>query len=100
MLADDAANVYAFSRTVPGEQTLVVLNAGDTCWCGTFPIPDWARELAAWTLSCRDGGISEETPFRPSILADDPGCFEAELPAKSVKIIRSINKKLKKKVQS
>ena len=100
VLADDAANVYAFSRTVPGEQTLVVLHAGTAHWHGQFPIPDWAREFAAWTLCCQTGGMTEDDPFHPTILTDDPGRFEAELPARSVKIIRFINKKLKEKVQS
>lgn len=53
VLADDAANVYAFSRAVPGEQTLVVLHAGTAHWRGQLPIPDWAREFAAWTLCCQ-----------------------------------------------
>ena len=100
MLADDAANVYAFSRTVPGEQTLVVLHAGTAHWHGQLPIPDWAREFAAWTLCCQTGGMTKDDPFHPTILTDDPGRFEAELPARSVKIIRFINKKLKEKVQS
>lgn len=100
VLADDAANVYAFSRAVPGEQTLVVLHAGTAHWRGQFPIPDWAREFAAWTLCCQTGGMTEDDPFHPTILTDDPGRFEAELPARSVKIIRFINKKLKEKVQS
>ena len=100
VLADDAANVYAFSRTVPGEQTLVVLHAGTAHWRGQLPIPDWAREFAAWTLCCQTGGMTEDDPFHPTILTDGPGRFEAELPARSVKIIRFINKKLKEKVQS
>ena len=100
VLADDAANVYAFSRAVPGEQTLVVLHAGTAHWRGQLPIPDWAREFAAWTLCCQTGGMTEDDPFHPTILTDDPGRFEAELPARSVKIIRFINKKLKEKVQS
>ena len=100
VLADDAANVYAFSRAVPGEQTLVVLHAGAAHWRGQLPIPDWAREFAAWTLCCQTGGMTEDDPFHPTILTDDPGRFEAELPARSVKIIRFINKKLKEKVQS
>ena len=100
VLADDAANVYAFSRAVPGEQTLVVLHAGTAHWHGQLPIPDWAREFAAWTLCCQTGGMTEDDPFHPTILTDDPGRFEAELPARSVKIIRFINKKLKEKVQS
>ena len=100
VLADDAANVYAFSRTVPGEQTLVVLHAGAAHWRGQLPIPDWARDFAAWTLCCQTGGMTEDNPFHPTILTDDPGRFEAELPARSVKIIRFINKKLKEKVQS
>ena len=100
VLADDAANVYAFSRAVPGEQTLVVLHAGAAHWRGQLPIPDWAREFAAWTLCCQTGGMTKDDPFHPTILTDDPGRFEAELPARSVKIIRFINKKLKEKVQS
>ena len=100
VLADDAANVYAFSRAVPGEQTLVVLHAGAAHWRGQLPIPDWAREFAAWTLCCQTGGMTKDDPFPPTILTDDPGRFEAELPARSVKIIRFINKKLKEKVQS
>ena len=100
VLADDAANVYAFSRAVPGEQTLVVLHAGTAHWRGQLPIPDWAREFAAWTLCCQTGGMTKDDPFHPTILTDDPGRFEAELPARSVKIIRFINKKLKEKVQS
>ena len=95
VLADDAANVYAFSRTVPDEQTLVVLHAGTAHWRGQLPIPDWAREFAAWTLCCQTGGMTEDDPFHPTILTDDPGRFEAELPARSVKIIRFINKKIK-----
>ena len=100
VLADDGANVYAFSRTVPGEQTLVILNAGTAPWRGRLPIPEWAREFAQWTLCCQTGGMTEEKPFHPTILTDDPGRFETELPAKSVKIIRSINNQLKEKVQS
>ena len=100
VLADDGANVYAFSRTVPGEQTLVILNAGAAPWRGRLPIPEWAREVAQWTLCCQTGGVTEEKPFHPTILTDDPGRFETELPAKSVKIIRSINNQLKEKVQS
>ena len=100
VLADDGANVYAFSRTVPGEQTLVILNAGAAPWRGRLPIPEWAREFAQWTLCCQTGGMTEEKPFHPTILTDDPGRFETELPAKSVKIIRSINNQLKEKVQS
>lgn len=100
VLADDGANVYAFSRTVPGEQTLVILNAGAAPWRGRLPIPEWAREFAQWTLCCQTGGVTEEKPFYPTILTDDPGRFETELPAKSVKIIRSINNQLKEKVQS
>ena len=100
VLADDGANVYAFSRWVPGEQTLVILNAGAAPWRGRLPIPEWAREFAQWTLCCQTGGMTEEKPFHPTILTDDPGRFETELPAKSVKIIRSINNQLKEKVQS
>ena len=100
VLADDGANVYAFSRWVPGEQTLVILNAGAAPWRGRLPIPEWAREFAQWTLCCQTGGVTEEKPFYPTILTDDPGRFETELPAKSVKIIRSINNQLKEKVQS
>ena len=100
VLADDGANVYAFSRAVPGEQTIVILNAGAAPWRGRLPIPEWAREFAQWTLCCQTGGVTEEKPFHPTILTDDPGRFETELPAKSVKIIRSINNQLKEKVQS
>ena len=100
MLADDRANVYAFSRAVPGEQTIVILNAGETCWRGRLPIPEWAREFAEWTFCCQTDSMTEEKSFHPTILTDDPGRFETELPAKSVKIIRSINNQLKEKVQS
>lgn len=65
VLADDAANVYAFSRTVPGEQTLVVLHAGTAHWHGQLPIPDWAREFAAWTLCCQTGGMTRMTRSTP-----------------------------------
>lgn len=85
---------------MPGEQTLVVLHAGTARWRGQLLIPDWAREFAAWTLCCQTGGMIKDDPFHPTILTDDPGRFEAELPARSVKIIRFINKKLKEKVQS
>ncbi|MDE7171098.1 MAG: hypothetical protein K2O11_04370, partial [Oscillospiraceae bacterium] len=98
ILCDNEANVYAFSRSVPSEQSFVVLNAGRALWNGTLPFPDWAREISEWTLCCQDGGIHGKKPFEPKVLTDDPGRFEAELPADSVKIIQFNNAKLKEKV--
>ena len=101
VLADDAANVYAFFRApCPASRRSSSCTQERHTGAGSSPIPDWAREFAAWTLCCQTGGMTKDDPFHPTILTDDPGRFEAELPARSVKIIRFINKKLKEKVQS
>ena len=51
VLADDAANVYAFSRAVPGEQTLVVLHAGTAHWRGqlTMVLYNNRTEWSIWS---------------------------------------------------
>lgn len=87
----DGENVYAFSRSVPGEMSLIVINAGDAPWRGTFCVPAQAYQHTEWTLTCSDGGLTERHSFLPMVLTDGAGRFQAELSAKSVKIIQFIN---------
>ncbi len=82
VLADDAANVYAFSRTVPGEQTLVVLHARNGTLARAAPDPGLGTGICRMDALLPDGRHDRDDPFHPTILTDDPGRFEAELPAK------------------
>lgn len=93
ILCDDAANVYAFSRSVSTETSLVLLNAGKKPWHGTFPIPAWAKTFTEITFCCPGGNKKENHAFIPEILTDNPRTVDVAVPADSVKIYRFICKK-------
>ncbi|MDD5863697.1 MAG: alpha amylase N-terminal ig-like domain-containing protein [Firmicutes bacterium] len=92
VFCDDGANVYGFSRTVAGEQSLVLLNAGVKAWNGTASIPVWALKITEITLDSKTGSIQTIDYPRTTVLTAYQGNFDVELPAYSVKIYHFISK--------